>query len=410
MMEANWILTRIEKLLSALHSAILFLSALAFLFIFIINWEDWFFGMRLAGPPAGVFLAAKAAGAIILLFLVTQYPDRWKAVLPASIAYFGFMLANAMVTYQTTAEPGSFPTLLAVLVAIPVLLLIVSLVTGKSGTGLDADPRDTDEKSAVLPPDTGKRSTIHPLLLLFGLIILLMICYIIVIPLGIGMVITHVPFLHQMVLPPPHDTILVKVDNAGNREWTTIVPGYSLDFVQLVDGDNESCILFGTYWMPQQDEAQIRVMKIDRDSNRLWDMTRSSQFGPGPEGTAQIAWVEPRGAGAVVWLTNGGSLQLDEKGAVIGETPPADTLPQRTTEFQMPPRYTVTELPRPAATLRIFPDGGQEIMLIFKDTTSHKEIQSIYSVNPTTDGGYLISASVDPDTTPSATLIIPPVD
>jgi hypothetical protein len=395
-MEANRILTGIEKLLSILHSAILFLSALMFLFVFIINWEDWFFGMRLAGPLAGAFLAARAAGAFILLFLVTQYPDRWKAVLPASIAYFGFMFANAMVTYQTTAEPGSFPTLLAVLVVIPVLLLIVSHVTGKPGAGRDADQRDTDEKNVVLPPDTGKRSTIHPLLLLFGLIVLLMVCYILLLPLLIGMVIMHVPFLHQMVLPPAYDTLLVKADNTGNREWTTIVPGYSLDFVQLVDGDNESCFLFGTYWMPQQDEAQIRVMKIDRDGNRLWDMTRSRQCGTGPEGTAQIAWVDPGEAGAVVWLTNGGSLQLDAKGAVIGETPPADTLPQRTPEFQMPPRYTVTELPAPAATLRIFPDGGQETMLIFKDTISHREIQNIYAVNPTADGGYVISASIKP--------------
>jgi hypothetical protein len=81
---------------------------------------------------------------------------------------------------------------------------------------------------------------------------------------------------------------------------------------------------------------------------------------------------------------------------VVGEISDADTLPPRKTEFLMPPRFTVTELPVSAATLRIFPDGGQEIMLIFEDTISHKEIQSIYAVNPTADGGYLISASVKP--------------
>jgi hypothetical protein len=91
-----------------------------------------------------------------------------------------------------------------------------------------------------------------------------------------------------------------------------------------------------------------------------------------------------------------GSLQLDENGAVIGETPAADNLPQQTTESQMPPRYTVTELPAHAATIRIYPDGGQEIMLIFEDTISHKEIQTIYAVNPTAYGGYLISASIKP--------------
>jgi hypothetical protein len=98
---------------------------------------------------------------------------------------------------------------------------------------------------------------------------------------------------------------------------------------------------------------------------------------------------------------------------VIGETPEAGTLPQRTTEFQIPPRYTVTELPAPTATLRIFPDGEQEIMLTVEDTISHEEIQSIYAVNPTADGGYLISASVKPgnvSSPPAATLIIPPVE
>ena len=102
------------------------LENLMFTFVFIINWEDWFFDVKLAGPAAGVFLAAKAAGAVILMFMVTQYPDRWKAVLPASIAYFGFLLVNAMVTYQTTA-PGSFPVLLAFLVIVPVLLVVLKL-------------------------------------------------------------------------------------------------------------------------------------------------------------------------------------------------------------------------------------------------------------------------------------------
>jgi len=124
-MDTDRIFTGLENLVSILHIAILFLSALMFTFVFVINWEDWFFNVKLAGPAAGLFLAAKAAGAVILMFLAMQYPDRWKMVLPASIAYFGFLFVNAMVTYQTTA-PGSFPVLLAVLVIIPVLLLVIN--------------------------------------------------------------------------------------------------------------------------------------------------------------------------------------------------------------------------------------------------------------------------------------------
>jgi hypothetical protein len=396
MMDTNRILTGIENLLSILHGAILFLSALMFLFVFIINWEDWFFGARLAGPLAGLFLAAKAAGAIILLFLVTQYPDRRRAVLPASIAYFGFLFANAMVTYQTTAEPGSFPTLLAVLVVIPVLLLIVSHVTGKPGSGLDADQQNSSEKQGGIPRDNGRRLTIHPLLLLLGLIVLLIVCYIFLLPLLIGMVITHVPFLHQMVLPPAYDTLLVKIDKDGNREWTTTIPGYSFDFVQLVDADNKSCILFGTYRMPRQDEAQVRVMKFDRDGDLVWDMTRSWQFGTGPEGTAQIEGVEPSGPGATVWLTNGMSLSIDGNGAVTSLTSLTDTRPQPATEFRIPPQYFPSQLPSENVTVRISPEGGQEFQITMENTLTHTEIQSVYSVTPAGDGGYVISASIKP--------------
>jgi len=396
-MKIKRIIEAIRSGLSVALLGILILAFLMFTFVFIINWEDWFLGTRLAGPLAGVFLFIKAAVAFALTYLLVQYPRHLKAGTLISIGYFGFLFLNSSITIRNnTAGQQSFSPVLALFLAIPVILFILTLFSGNSKAGDTMQEPDNDNMSKPGQVGEGKRSKVHPLLLLLGAIVFLMIGYIIVIPFGIAMVITNVPFLNQMVLPPAHDTILVKVDGTGKREWTHTIPGYSLDFVQLVDGDNGSGILFGTYWMPQQGEAQIRVMKIGRDGNRVWDMTRNRQFGTGPEGTAQIAWVEPKGAGAVVWLTNGRSLQLDDDGAVIGETPDADTLPQRISEFQMPLRYMVTELPAPAATIRIFPDGGQEIILTIEDTISHKEIQSVYAVNPTADGGYLISVSVKP--------------
>ncbi len=387
----------LDSLLFGCLLVALVLAFLMFIFVFIINWEDWFFGTRLAGPLAGVYLFAKAAVAFALTYLLVQYPQHRTAGTIAAIAYFGFLFLDSSVTIRNnTGGEMPFSLFFAVLLAIPVLLLILTLTTGKSLADHDAGQQVNDEKTPPVSKGEKKRSTVPPLILLLCCMVGLMVVVIFVIPTGIAMLFTHIPFLHDMAIPKAHDTILMKADADGNREWTTLVPGYSLDIIQLVDGADGSSILYGTYWMPQQGEAQIRVMKIGRDGNHVWDMTRSMKFGTGPEGTAQIAWVEPKGAGAVVWLTNGGGLQLDDDGAVIGETPEADTLPQRTTEFQMPPRYTVTELPAPAATIRIFPDGGQEIMLIFEDTTSHKEIQSVYAVNPTADGGYLISASVKP--------------
>lgn len=79
----------IEERVSILPIAILFLSALVFTFVFIINGDDWFPDVKLAGPLAGLFLATRTVMAIILVYLVMQYPDRWNAVLAASIGYCG---------------------------------------------------------------------------------------------------------------------------------------------------------------------------------------------------------------------------------------------------------------------------------------------------------------------------------
>jgi hypothetical protein len=215
--------------------AILALSFLMFMFVFIINWEDWFFGTRLAGPLAGLSLFAKAAVAFILTFLLVQYPRYRTAGIVAAVAYFGFLFLDSSVTIQqNTAGQQPFSALFALFLAIPALLLILTLVTGKPDSGYDTDQHDTGEKSMAIPQDEDKRLTMHPLLLLLGAMVFLIICYIIVIPLGIATVITHVPFLHQMVLPPAHDTILVKVDNAGNREWTNIIPGIRLTLSNLL--------------------------------------------------------------------------------------------------------------------------------------------------------------------------------
>lgn len=394
-MENKRIIEAIRSGLSLALIGILILAFLMFTFVFIINWEDWFLGTRLAGPLAGALLFSKALVAFALTYLLVQYPRHLKAGVILSIGFFGFLLLNSSITiWNNTAGQQSFSPVLTLFLAIPVILFILTLFSGNPGALDTTQEPIIDTPSTPGPAGERRRPKVHPLLLLLGVFVLLMICYIIVIPFGTAMVITHVPSLQWMVLPPAHDTVLVKTDSPGNREWTTIIPGYSLDYVGLVDSDNGSCILFGTYWMPQEDEAQIRVVKIDQNGNRVWDMIRGRQFGTGPEGTAQIVRVEPGGAGTVVWLTNGWSLRLNENGAVTGETSESDILQQRTTEYRMLPRYTVTELPAPAATLRIFPDGGQEIVLTIDDTITHKEIQSVYAVNPTADGGYLVSASV----------------
>lgn len=386
-MDTDRIFTRLEKPVSILHTALLFLSALTFAFVFVINWEDWFFGIQLAGPAAGVFLAAEAAGAVVLLYAVTHYPGRWRAVLPASIAYFGFVFINAVVTCRTTA-PGSFPALLALPVLIPVLHLVLRLRSSRSGKKQDQglpEPGDNDSRPL---PDTNL-----PLLLLGGAMVL-MVFMILIVPLGTALIVTSVPSLHRMSLPPAHDTILFKVNRSGNPEWETAVPGYSLDFVRLADGENGSFLLYGTYFVSGRDDAQIRVLKIDREGNRIWDMTRGMRYGILPGDTAQIESVDASGPGATVWLTNGMSLWIDGGGNVTDGSLPAKTIPQPAAEIREPAGFSTGRLPAKSVLIRIQSGGEPGLLFPVEDTLTRQEIRSVYSVNPAADGGYLVSASV----------------
>jgi hypothetical protein len=384
-------------LLFASLISILALSFLMFTFVFIINWEDYFFSIRLAGPLAGTWLFAKAALAFIIMYLLVQFPRHRTAGTIAATGYFGLLFFSTWVTIRNTSgDSQAFPYVFAVLLAIPVLLLIVTLVAERHGYRGAEWIRETDDKHTLTMADGAKSQALNPLILLLGTLVILMILGIIIIPLGIAMLITQVPFLHQMTIPPAYDTVLIKVDKDGNRVWTTIIPGHSLDFVQVVESDGGSCLLYGIYWMPQQTEAQIRVVKFDRAGNRMWDMRRSMRFGTGSTDTAGIMGVDPENSGAVIWLTNGMSLHLDGEGTIIAETPSTDYLPPRTTEFLMPPRYSVTGLPASAAEVLIVPEGRKELLVIFEDTITHKEIQRIYSVSPASEGGFILSGSVKP--------------
>ncbi|MDD5188546.1 MAG: hypothetical protein PHF57_10115 [Methanoregula sp.] len=62
----------ISFLLSLYLAVFLSLLAAGFLFAFIINWEDWFFGIKLDGLPAGIYLFSKAVVAALLAYLLLK--------------------------------------------------------------------------------------------------------------------------------------------------------------------------------------------------------------------------------------------------------------------------------------------------------------------------------------------------
>jgi hypothetical protein len=119
----------LEKMLKFLLIAILFISALTFLFVFVINQEDWLFGIKIAGTPAGIFLLLKALVAGILFFLILRFPEQVQRITYIIITYFGFLLADSAVTIQKTTNGTTlFSPVLAGIFLIPVIFLIVHSV------------------------------------------------------------------------------------------------------------------------------------------------------------------------------------------------------------------------------------------------------------------------------------------
>lgn len=103
----------------------LMLAAAAFFFVGVINAEDWFFGTKLDGPPAFLYLLIKALGASALVYSIILYP---RLIRPAGVmtaAYFGYLFVDSTVTIRTTtggARP--FSEVLLVLFALSLLFVV----------------------------------------------------------------------------------------------------------------------------------------------------------------------------------------------------------------------------------------------------------------------------------------------
>lgn len=103
----------------------LLLAAPAFFFVGVINAEDWFFGTKLDGPPALLYLLIKALGASALAYSIIRHP---RLIRPAGVmtaAYFGYLFMDSTVTIRTTtggARP--FSEVLLVLFALSLLFVV----------------------------------------------------------------------------------------------------------------------------------------------------------------------------------------------------------------------------------------------------------------------------------------------
>lgn len=103
----------------------LLLAAGAFFFVGVINAEDWFFGTKLDGPPALLYLLIKALGASALVYTILLHP---RLIRPAGVmtaAYFGYLFIDSTVTIRTTTGGvRPFSEVLLVLFALSLLFVV----------------------------------------------------------------------------------------------------------------------------------------------------------------------------------------------------------------------------------------------------------------------------------------------
>lgn len=135
-METRRIVESLDAFFKFALLAILALSAVMFLFVFVINWEDWFFGIKLDGLAAGLYLLVKGICAAALGILLLVYTRNTTLIAGFAAIYFGYLFVDSAVTVQRLTT-GFFSAFLLVLFLIPVIYLIIRIIKARFGTGKD---------------------------------------------------------------------------------------------------------------------------------------------------------------------------------------------------------------------------------------------------------------------------------
>jgi hypothetical protein len=111
-------------------------SAFIFFFIFCVDWVDWFFGMKLEGLPAGIYLFFKMAGAIVIIYLMAHHPRYRRQSVLLVFLYYGFLCLDSLITLQKNQQGSrDYPLMMLVLFFISVLLLVVHGTLALTETG-----------------------------------------------------------------------------------------------------------------------------------------------------------------------------------------------------------------------------------------------------------------------------------
>ncbi len=140
----------ISTLLAAYSILFLFLTLLGHLFILTINQEDWFFGIKLDGWPAGLYLFAKAAVAAALILLLIRDAKNRAAWGLASVIFLSFVYILPVFSGQRNLKSDAGWTIFwaecVLFLVIPAILLLLHRFWGRAGPEQEPEEHGTTER------------------------------------------------------------------------------------------------------------------------------------------------------------------------------------------------------------------------------------------------------------------------
>lgn len=111
---------------------ILILNSLMYIFMFILNWEAWFFGMKMDGLCAGVILFTYFFISTILAYILYRYPRSILIISLLSILFFGFKFIDSAETVQELSKGlYSYNEFMIIFLAIPLVVLTGHIIVSR---------------------------------------------------------------------------------------------------------------------------------------------------------------------------------------------------------------------------------------------------------------------------------------
>ena len=285
-MELKQILKNLETIFRYGLIAILLLSFLIFIFVFTINWEAYFFGVKLNGAPAGMYLLLQGMIAGSLAFLLVKYRRYTLAVAVLAVLYFGYTFVDSAVTIQTLTDNLYSPLLLVVFI-ISLLFLIIHILSARfrnGGHDTLMSESTSESMNESIPKTTSttvgtKKSDDQTV----KQIVILMVAAFAIVFIGlVGMSLFSMFFsgthavASQSVPDYTGDTLLTKINEGGVTEWQSLVNGRSVMNLHACPSEDGGCIIAGMFEYTGQTEPGLRVMKVDRYGRPVWDTRRES--------------------------------------------------------------------------------------------------------------------------------------